>query len=226
MNRPMNSRVVLAALLLLLTAAGTLARAESAGFDAELQAIQRDWAEANYQTGPGDAQVRALETLSKRAEAFAAANPDRAEPLIWQGVVLSTYAGAKGGIGALGLAKQARAALEAALSIDPAALEGSAYTSLGALYAKVPRFPIGFGSKDKAQSYFDRALALNPDGVDSNFFYGEFLYDQRQYAAALEHLRKALRAPARPGRESADHGRRREVEALIAKVNERLAAGG
>ncbi len=54
--------------------------------------------------------------------------------------MLSTYAGAKGGLGALSLAKKSRAVLESALMIDDQALQGSAYTSLGALYAKVPDF--------------------------------------------------------------------------------------
>jgi hypothetical protein len=37
---------------------------------------------------------------------------------------------------------------------------------------------------------------LNPDGIDPNFFYGEFLFEQDEYAPALEHLQKALRAAA------------------------------
>ena len=35
---------------------------------------------------------------------------------------------------------------------------------------------------------------------------------------ALEHLQKALRAPARACRELADAGRRQEITALIAKI--------
>ncbi len=194
------------------------APAPDAGLNAALAAIQNEWAEVNYNTPRGDAQIRAFDTLAKRAEAFVAANPGRAEPLIWQGIVLSTYAGAKGGLGALKLAKQSRSALEAALKIDPEALDGSAYTSLGTLYYKVPAFPLGFGDRKKARGYLERALAISPDGIDPNFFYGEFLMEDNQYAQALDHLRKALRAPSRPGREVADAGRRKEIEAMIAKV--------
>lgn len=194
------------------------ARAQQPALDAELAAIQNDWAVANYATPAGERRIEAFDALSKRAEALVKAHPGRAEPLIWQGIVLSTYAGAKGGLGALGLAKKSRAALESALKIDPQALKGSAYTSLGALYFKVPGFPLGFGDKRKARDHLQRALAINPDGVDSNFFYGEFLLEQGEYAQALQHLEKALQAPARPGRELADAGRRKEIEATIARV--------
>ena len=64
---------------------------------------------------------------------LAEANPGRAEPLIWEGIVISSLAGAKGGLSALGLVKQARVRYEAAMKIDDKALDGSAYNSLGVL---------------------------------------------------------------------------------------------
>jgi len=187
-------------------------------FDAELLAIQTNWARANYQLD-GDTQEEAFDRLVEQAANFSAANPGRAEPLIWEGIVLSTTAGVKGGLGALGLAKQARARLDAALAIDPQALQGSAYTSLGTLYHKVPGFPIGFGSDRKAREYLEKALAINPAGIDPNYFYGEFLLDEGDEAAARRHLEKALQAPSRPNRAVADEGRREEVRALLAKMS-------
>ena len=112
------------------------------------------------------------------------------------------------------------------MKLDPQALQGSAYTSLGTLYYKVPGFPIGFGNKNKAREYLQHALAINPDGVDPNFFYGEFLLEQDEYEQALEHLQKALQAPPRPGREQADAGRRKEIEMLIARVHEKSGRAG
>jgi tetratricopeptide (TPR) repeat protein len=194
--------------------------------DTELAAVQAAWAAANYATPAGEARIQAFEALSKRAQALVEAFPARPEPLIWQGIVLSTYAGAKGGLGALSFAKQSRTALEAAMKLDPQALQGSAYTSLGTLYYKVPGFPIGFGNKSKAREYLQHALAINPEGVDPNFFYGEFLFEQDEYGQALEHLQKALHAPPRPGRELADAGRRKEIEALIARVQEKTGRAG
>ena len=186
---------------------------------AELLVIQQDWARINYQVADDDRKASEFEALEKRAEAFAKANPGRAEPLIWQGIVLSTWAGAKGGFGALGLAKRARQPLEAALKLDPAALDGSAYTSLGTLYSKVPGFPAGFGDDRKAEELLKAALKLNPDGIDPNYFYAEYLCDEDRHAEAIPYLNKALAAAPRLNRELADQGRRAEVEALLAKVH-------
>ena len=202
----------------LLAAASAHAAAADPAFDAQLLSIQQEWARVNYDTPAGEARAQAFDALEKRAEAFVQQHPGRAEALIWEGIVESSYAGAKGGLGALGLAKEARGNLEAALRIDPRALDGSAYTSLGTLYYKVPGFPIGFGDDDKARDLLRKALEINPAGIDPNYFYAEILYEDGDYRGALEHLERAARAPARPGRERADQGRRAEIAALKAKV--------
>ena len=61
-----------------------------------------------------------------------------------------------------------------ALKIIDKAFSGSAYTSLGTLYFKAPSWPISFGDDKKAEVMLKQALAINPDGIDSNFFYAEF----------------------------------------------------
>jgi tetratricopeptide (TPR) repeat protein len=185
---------------------------------AALLSIQQDWAKVNYEVAGEDRKGAGFEALAQRAQSLVAANPGRAEPLIWQGIVLSTWAGVKGGLGALSLAKQARDALESALKIDPSALEGSAYTSLGTLYYKVPGFPIGFGDHKKARQLLEAALKVNPDGIDSNYYYGEYLFDEDRYADAMVYLNRALAAAPRPNREIADRGRRVEIESLLGKA--------
>jgi len=207
-------------LALLSLAAASVAHAED-DFESDLESVRDNWAIASYKT-PKDQQLAAFERVLAESAAFASQYPGRAEALIWDGIVLSTYAGLKGGIGAMGPAKQSRARFEAALAIDDRAMDASAYTSLGALYHKVPGFPIAFGSDRKARAYFDKALQISPDAIDPNYFYGEFLYDEGEYAAALAHLERALKAPPRPGREVADEGRRQEIRTLIAKTNKKM----
>ncbi|MCS5560701.1 MAG: hypothetical protein NZ764_03305 [Marinobacter nauticus] len=181
---------------------------------AELAQIQQRWAQIQYQL-PDDDKEKAFEALAKEAETFVADYPGRAEPLIWQGIVLSTYAGAKGGLGALGLVKEARASLEAALKIAPEALDGSAYTSLGSLYYQVPGWPLGFGDDEMARKYLQKSLAINPDGIDANYFFGDFLAQQNESQRARVYLEKVLAAPSRPGREVADAGRKAEAKARL-----------
>lgn len=183
----------------------------------DLAKIQNRWAEIQYQL-PEKQREKAFEKLADETGAFVAAYPDRAEPLIWHGITLSTWAGAKGGLGALGLVKKARAALESALDIDRNALDGSAYTSLGSLYYQVPGWPLSFGDDDKARKYLQSALKLNPAGIDPNYFFGDFLLQQGENQRAKIYLERALNAPDRPGRVVADAGRRAEIRKKLASL--------
>ncbi|WP_339547687.1 tetratricopeptide repeat protein [Pseudomonas sp. RA_35y_Pfl2_P32] len=185
-----------------------------------LSGIQQRWAQIQYQM-PADQRTAAFEQLAAQASAFTQERQAVAEAWIWSGIVSSSWAGAQGGLGALSKVKQAKADLEKALAIDPHALQGSAYTSLGALYDRVPGWPIGFGDADKAEALLKQALQLNPNGIDSLYFWGDHLYRQKRYAEAGAALQKALQATPRPGRETADAGRRQEIEALLLQVNQK-----
>jgi tetratricopeptide (TPR) repeat protein len=203
----------LAAWLLLI---GGAARAADALLE-EVADLQQRWAVANYELHDKP-RVAALELLVQDAEAVTGRYPQRAEGWIWSGIIRYTLAGAKGGLGALGIAKAAKRDLERAIELDPAALDGSAYTSLGTLYSKVPGWPIGFGNEKKAQSLLQEALRINPDGIDANYFYGQFLYEHDHRTDAETYLQRAAKAPPRPGRELADSGRQKEIADLLARV--------
>lgn len=185
-----------------------------------LSAIQQRWAQIQYQM-PEAQRAAAFEKLASDAEAFTREQPQAAEAWIWNGIVTSSWAGATGGLGALGKVKAARASLEKALALDPNALQGSAYTSLGALYDRVPGWPIGFGDSDKADELLRKALRLNPEGIDSNYFWGDHLYRQGHYVEARAALQKALQVQPRPGRELADQGRRGEIDALLKTIKDK-----
>ncbi len=191
--------------------------AMAAPVDEAITQLQRDWEVIRYQTPPAERAQR-YETLAAKAHTVSEGFPGRSEPLIWEGIVVSSWAGEKGGLGALGLVKKAKALYEQAIAIDGAALEGSAYNSLGVLYYKVPGWPVGFGNKDKAKELLQKALALNPQGIDPNFFYAEYLVETNHESEAVSYLERALQAPARPGRQIADTGRREEIRALLAKL--------
>ncbi|MGG2396593.1 tetratricopeptide repeat protein [Pseudomonas sp. SH1-B] len=188
---------------------------------AQLHQLQTRWAEINYQT-PEKQREEAFGKLVTQADAALTSEPDAPELLIWRGIILSTQAGAKGGLGALGLVKEAKSSLEQALAIDPQALAGSAYTSLGSLYYQVPGWPLGFGDDDEAEKLLKQALAINPDGIDPNYFYGDYLQRKKRYEEARAALEKSLAAADRPGRELADKGRRAEARALLLQVESKL----
>lgn len=179
--------------------------------------LQHDWEVIRYQT-PASEREKRFEALAARAHQIVEAQPQRAEPLVWEGIIVSSWAGEKGGLGALGLVKRAKAMYEAAMQIDDKALDGSAYNSLGVLYYKVPGWPVGFGDKKRARELLEKALAINPKGIDQNFFFGEYLLETGHAAEAVTYLERALQAPARPGRQVADTGRREEARALLEKA--------
>ncbi|PKL96139.1 MAG: hypothetical protein CVV18_02785 [Gammaproteobacteria bacterium HGW-Gammaproteobacteria-8] len=184
--------------------------------------LQQRWAEINYET-PENQRREAFGELAEQADQLVAANPEDARLLTWQGIIYSTWAGT-GGLKALGRAKAARRAFERAIEIDEQILAGSAHTSLGVLYHEVPGWPIGFGDQNLARQHLERGLALNPDGIDSNYFFGKFLLDRKHLAEAGVRLRHALEAPDRPGRELADRGRREEVRQALQTLEQKLAA--
>lgn len=214
-------KTILAALALSTSLLVTSAHADA--LDARIDSLARSWAHANYEIGDKSAQAEAAARIAADAETLARQNPSRAEPLVWEAIAKSTEAGAKGGLGGLALAKEAKALLEKAEKINPAALgDGSVYTSLGSLYAQVPGFPIGFGDPQKARAYFQKALAVNPNGVDPNFFYGDFLMRQNDFAGASRALQKALAAPPRANRDTADKGRKAQAAALLVQAQAKL----
>ena len=59
--------------------------------------------------------------------------------------------------------------------------------------------------------------------VNANYFYADFLRDQKDWTGARTAFQKALAAPARPGREVADAGRRQEAQAKLKDVTAHLA---
>lgn len=204
--------------ILALTCAALVAAAPArAGVEDEVRVLQQEWEQIKYRK-PAPEQEKAYQALVSTAAGVRSKYSNRAEPEIWYGIIVASYAGAKGGFGALSLAKDAKAALEHALQLDPKALSGSAYTSLGSLYYQVPGWPLGFGDDAKAREFLDKALSMNPDGIDPNFFLGDYLYRQRDYDGARTALERALKAPPRPDRPLADEGRRAEIKELLAKL--------
>ncbi|MEE4218929.1 MAG: hypothetical protein V2I48_15055 [Xanthomonadales bacterium] len=192
-----------------------------AALDSDVLQLQKRWAEVNYQL-EGKTRLTAFETLLDDAARVVEAHPDDAPAWIWSGIIKSTYAGAKGGMGALKYAKASKADLEHAMELDAEAMNGSAYTSLGTLYFNVPGWPVGFGDDEKAEELLLKAISLNPEGIDANYFYGDFLAREKRWTEAEAYLLKAQAAPARPERPLADAGRQEEIEVALLKVRKKL----
>jgi len=188
-----------------------------------IRPIRDRWAEIKYRV-PENEQAEKFHALALQARELADGNPYMAEPLVWQGIVLSAEAEAKYGLEAYWLARKAKESFEESMKLDEKALKGAAYAGLARLHAKALLWPFGLGGKNmaRAEKYFRKSLAINPEGIDPNFFYGEYLFGLYRLPEARDHLALALKAPLRPGRELADSGRREEIQAALAKIDKDL----
>jgi tetratricopeptide (TPR) repeat protein len=186
--------------------------------DAEVHRLQSTWEAIKFGVPEGDEQTKQMNVLGDDADAVAAKFPDRPEVLIWDGIITSERASMASAFSALGLAKRARDILEEAYKMAPAKLDAGAPTSLGVLYYRVPSWPIGFGDKAKARQLLEQAVKLAPAGLDAWYFYGDFLYEQKEYSKANEAFRHALSLPPHPDRPAWDKNRRLVIEERLASI--------
>jgi tetratricopeptide (TPR) repeat protein len=215
-------RLFLALFLTATMALAGTAQAQSASMDQDVSRIAHEWARIRYRVTNRSQQYHQLDTLADQAAAIAARYPSAAEPLLWQGIVTSEEAARAGTFSQLGLAREARRILERAQEINPRAGRGGVPMSLGVLYYKVPGWPIGFGSSTRARQLLQQALAQNPNGLDANFFYADFLESEGDHAGARTYANRALQAPHDASRPIWDAGRRAETRDLLVQINRHL----
>lgn len=176
--------------------------------------VQSDWAKCQYKMKSSDDQERCFERVIMR-NTLEMKSSNSPELKVWLAINKSSLAGVKGGLGALSLVKEAKLLYEEVIDQAPNTLDGSAFTSLGTLYYKVPGWPVAFGDDVKAEELLQRALLINPTGIDANYFYGDFLAEQGRTDEARKYLLQAQQAPARPQRAIADAGRKQEIALLL-----------
>lgn len=162
--------------------------------DNVLQKIESEWAIAEHTYSVGERKT-AFQKLLKQTEALTNEFPGKAKPLILQACIVLTRAKIENSLAALSSVHEAKKILDKAIAINPNADRGSAMVTLGILYYKVPGWPIAFGDNDKAKKMLQKALKINPKGMDSNYFYAEFLLTQDKPEKATTYLAKAVNAP-------------------------------
>ncbi len=192
-----------------------------AGLDDSLAALQHQWAHIKYQL-PKNQRQAAFRKLHARAKQIRITHAGKAGPLLWEGIILTDYAGERGGLRALQMIKRSRGLFEKALKINPDVSHGAAYTQLGILYYEVPGWPLGFGDMDKARSLLKKGLSLSPDGLDANYFMGKFLLRRKQYREAARYFQRAMHAPARPAMPVADAGRKSDAKSMLEEATQKL----
>ncbi len=191
----------------------------------QVQSLQEEWADIFYRL-PADEQAGKFETLLPRVHALVERYPQEAEPLVLEAHVLCTYAAAEFSLGSLSKLARARELLVKSIAINPKAMEGSAYVTLGNLYYRLPGWPISYGNDNLARQYLEAALRLFPEGLDTNYFYGDFLMGQGECRQAIPYLEKADKSPIRPQSRLSDLNPKEELKHRLKAAREGNEDGG
>ena len=193
--------------------------ATAADLDQELAALARERDAAQYGTATDEARFKGFEAMSTHAAALAKQHPRRPEPLVFEAWALIDQSSVHKNFSSLGLLKQARQKLEAALALEPN--NAAANSTLGSLYFNVPRFPLSFGDKKKGRAYSKKALAIEPTSGWMNLDYAKCLLKDEDYLGAIKHATVTLQAPMHPGSKR-DTNSRAEAEAVIVQAKAKL----
>ena len=188
--------------------------------NASIASLESDWANAYYQSDEAG-QKQAYPKLLEQAVVLLKRYPNAAEPKIWLATILATNAAFESPLTALSNLNNAKDLLEAAIKINPKALDGSAYVTLGTLYYMLPGWPVSFGDDEMAEEYLKSSLDINPNGIDANYFYADFLFRQDRTVEAEAFFRKAVEAPVRKMQVYADTQLQNEARLALNHAQQR-----
>lgn len=193
--------------------------------NASIATLESDWASAYYQNDESR-QKQAYPELLEKAKELVNRYPNAAEPKIWQATIMSTNAAFESSLTALATLETAKKLLEEAIRINPKALDGAAYVTLGTLYYMLPGWPVSFGDDDMAEQLLKASLQINPDGIDANYFYADFLLRQDRATEAEAFFHKASQAPVRKQQVFADTQLQNEAKLALAHTQQRKSNTG
>ncbi len=208
---------------LLLVALSVCAKAgEIPSLKSELLRLAHDWEHVKLQVSDRDDQEKQMASLAQRAGQIAKQYQNIPDPIVWVGIITSEQASLANDNGspvkALQFAKRARDILEKVEKTNPETMDAGAPTTLGVLYDRVPGFPIGFGDKARARHYLQEAIRSAPNGLDANFFYGDFLFKLGEQSEATKILERALTLPELSNRPLWDKSLRAAIRQTLSEI--------
>ncbi len=177
-------------------------------------------AQARYWLGthglPEPQRKGALESGIEAARAAMAIDATRPQGHFWLAANMGALAESFGLRQGIKYRGQIRAALEQALKLDPAYLQGSADRALGRWYFKVPG--LFGGSNRKSEEHLRKALAYNPQSVISHIFLADTLADMGRKDEARKEYQAAIDAPPDPDWIPEDRRFKEQAKQLLQKL--------
>lgn len=187
-----------------------------------LKSIEMEWAKVYYEQ-PRQKQQAAYPMLLNKMQQLAKINPNDAGVIYWTALIKASYAAHQNPVAALETINEVRDLLNKAIAINPKVMRGAAYVVLGTLYDKAPQWPISFGDDAIAKKMLETALEISPDGIESNYFYGEFLLNHDDVPAAETYFKKALAAPVRSEQPYPDNQIKHKAEIMLANIKDQAS---
>jgi tetratricopeptide (TPR) repeat protein len=166
-----------------------------------------------------DEKKRILERGIEAGRAAAAARPDAPDGYFWTAASMGALADAHGLRQGIRYRTPIREALETALRLDPAFLDGSPDRALGRWYFKVPG--LFGGDIRKSEQHLRKALTYKADSIISLLFLGETLIELDRPAEARTALEAAIAAPLDPEWTPEDTRFKADARKLLATLTRR-----
>ena len=191
----------------------------------EINNIESQWANIYYAKTITE-QSRGYIDLLAKTEKLAQEHPHSVELMIWKAIIISTNAAFEPPFTALESIDKAKALLETSIKKNPNALDGAAFVTLGTLYYLTPGWPISYGDFNIAEQLLKKGLIINPDSIDANYFYADYLLSKDKTTEASKYFKLALKAPVRAEQLYADTQLKNEALIALEKTEQRKLNSG
>jgi len=140
-------------------------------------------------------RIRLFEHSIAMADQALMLNDNDVRGLFWKAAAMGKIAEDSGMLNALRMLQPMQDLLLKVVELDERYENAGAHRALGRIYHKLPRFPISFGSNQKALAHLKRAHELFPQDVITRAFYAELLYDIGRRNEARKHADFIITTP-------------------------------
>ena len=170
---------------------------------------------------PEDQQLGYYDKALMFADSAITINPDRNEGYTRRAIATGRVALFKGVFKSIGLVKKVKKDCEKALELDPNdPIANYVFARSHHKVAEKSKFfraplGLGWGSKDKAKDYYEKAIALEPNSVMYHLDYARLLKDKKKWEEAKEVL---IKIQGLPTIDEDDDVNREEAKKLLEEI--------
>lgn len=140
-------------------------------------------------------RIQLFERSIAMADQALVLNANDVRGLFWKAAAMGKIAEDSGMLNALRMLQPMQDLLLKVVELDERYENAGAHRALGRIYHKLPRFPISFGSNQKALAHLKRAHELFPQDIITRAFYAELLFDIGRKNEARKHADFVLTTP-------------------------------